>query len=121
MSLLTSLKVLDHPKTSFKIGDTITREGTPGGKVFILASGAVEVSLQGKVIATLLTPGEIFGEIASVCGCNYGATVTIVQESEFYIIDNFVTYLKDNHDDSIVIIKTLCERIIMMNDNAVSQ
>ena len=119
MSLLTSLKVADHPKTSFKVGETLTVENTPGGKVFIMIKGVVEVSLNKQVIATIANPGEIFGEIETICGCNYGATVTVVDDSEFFIIDNFLTYLKQNPDDSIVVMKGLCERIIMMNDNAV--
>ncbi|MCM8530724.1 MAG: Crp/Fnr family transcriptional regulator [Lentisphaeraceae bacterium] len=121
MSLLTSLRVLDHPVSKFKIGDMITEESCQGGKVFILIKGIVEVSINRKTIATVIDPGAIFGEIASVCGCNHSATVTVVEDSEFYIIDNFISHLKKYPDDSMAVIRSLCERIVMLNDNEVAR
>ena len=117
MSLLTSLQVMEHPKSTFKIGDTITEENKPGGKVFIMLKGAVEVSLNGQVIATQVSPGEIFGEIATICGCNYSATVTVVEESEFFVIDNFLTYLKQNPDDSITVQRSSLTGILMTDQS----
>ena len=121
MALLTSLKDLDHPTQIFKIGQKITEEGSPGKKVYILKKGIVAVSINKKVIATALDPGSIFGEIASVCGCNHSATVTAVEESEFFVIDDFITYLHQHPEDSLSVIKSLCERIVLLNDNEVSR
>jgi CRP/FNR family transcriptional regulator, cyclic AMP receptor protein len=120
MSLLMSLQINQHPVTEFTKGDVIVKEATPGGKVFILAEGSVEVTLQGKQIATANAAGEIFGEIASIRGRNYGATVTASEDSKFYIINDFVTFLRQNSDDALSVLKMLCERIDNMNQNAVS-
>ena len=121
MSLLMSLQILDHPTTQFSEGDTVVKEATPGGKVFILIEGSVEVSLRGNIIASTSKPGEIFGEIASIKGCNYGATVTAKSDCSFFVIDNFISYLKQHPDDSIKVLKNLCNRITDMNENMTSQ
>jgi CRP-like cAMP-binding protein len=120
MSLLMSLQVLDHPKTTFKKGETIIREATPASKVFVLVKGAAEVNIQGQKIAQVDKAGELLGEIANIRGCNYGATVTTLCDSEFFVIDNFITYLKQNPDDSITVMKLLCERISQLNNNFIS-
>ena len=115
-----SLKILGHPETEFKKGEIIIQEATPGGKVFVLCEGAVKVTLEGKDIATCNEAGEIIGEIATIKGCNYGATVTATEDSRFFVIDDLLSYVKQNPEDSIKIMKTLCERIVKMNQNAVS-
>ena len=117
MSLLMSLQVADHPTTEFKTGEVIVKEASPGAKVFVLKSGSVKISINGKDLAETDKPGDIFGEIATIKGCNYGATVTATSDSEFFVIDNFITYLKQNPDDSISILKMFCERILSMNKN----
>ena len=70
--------------------------------------------------STTLIEGDIFGEIASVRGCNYGATVTAAEDSQFYVIRDFITFLKQNPNDSIYVMKMLCDRIVKMNENIVS-
>ena len=117
MSLLMSLQILDHAKTTFNPGEVVVKEATPGGIVYVLISGSVTVSLKGKEIAKISKPGQLFGEIASIKGCNHGATVTASSESEFFVIDNFITYLKQNPEDSIKVLKILCDRITDMNQN----
>ena len=121
MALLTSLQVHDAPRASFKIGDAITKEGDLGCKVYIMIKGIVEVSINKQVIATILEPGAIFGEIPTNCSCNHSATVIAVEESEFFVIDDFLGYLRANPTESLTVIKSLCERIVLMNDNEVSR
>ena len=115
MSLLMSLQILDHPTTEFKKGDVIVKEATPGGKVFVLIEGSVKVTLKENELTETNTPGELFGEIASIKGCNYGATVTATGDCKFFVIDNFISYLKQNPEDSIKVLKNLCDRITSMN------
>ena len=65
MSLLTSLQVHDVPRVKLNIGEKVTEEGAPGCKVYVMIKGIVEVSISKQVIATVLDPGSIFGEIAT--------------------------------------------------------
>lgn len=117
MSLLMSLQILEHPTTEFKNGDIIVKEATPGGKVFVLIEGSVKVTLNGNDLTQANAPGELFGEIASIKGCNYGATVTATSDSKFFVIDNFISYLKQHPEDSIKVLQNLCDRITNMNQN----
>ena len=117
MSLLMSLQILDHPTSEYSAGENIVRESTPGGKVFVLKEGSVKISLKGNEIAEASKPGDVFGEIASIKGCNYGATVTATSDCEFFIIDNFISYLKQNPEDSISILQMLCDRLTSMNES----
>ncbi|MCH2204970.1 MAG: cyclic nucleotide-binding domain-containing protein [Lentisphaerales bacterium] len=121
MSLLTSLQVHDVPRVKLRVGDKVTEEGAPGCKVYVMIKGIVEVSISKQVIATVLEPGAIFGEIAAMCGCNHSATVVALEESEFFVIDDFRGFLKRNPEESLTVIKSLCERIVLMNDNEVSR
>ena len=116
MSLFMSLQILDQARKTFCAGETIIKEATPGGTVFVLIKGEVKVSLHDKQIALVSSKGQIFGEIASIRGCNYGATVTATADCEFFIIDNIITHLKQNPEDSVSMMKILWERIANMNE-----
>ena len=120
MSLIMSLKILDHPISEFKKGDVIVQEGTPSGAVYVLFSGSIEVSLSGQFITGSSKEGDTFGEIASIKSCNHGATVTASEDSQFFIIKDFITHLKQNPDDSIYVMKMFCDRIIKMNQHIVT-
>ena len=109
--LTTSLKILNTPVIRFSEGDTIIKEGDTGSKVYVLLKGSVTVSRQNMPIASIDTSGEVFGEIATVLGKNYGATVTAAGESTLFIIDNFQTFIRQNPDESWAIIRMLCSRI----------
>ena len=121
MSFLTSLQVHDIPTVKYGTGDKLTKEGTPGCVVHVLVKGIVEVSVGGKVLATVVEPGSIFGEIALMCGCNHSATVTVVEESEFFVLHDFTGFLRKNPEECLPVIKSLCERIVMMNDTEISR
>ena len=97
MSLFVSLQVLNEERKSFSYGETVIKEATPGGIVFVLIKGKVQVSLHDKEIASVDTQGQIFGEIASIRGCNYGATVTALADCEFYVIDNMIEAFIEGH------------------------
>ena len=118
MSLFVSLQVLNHQTKTFNAGEVLIEEGKPGAKVYVLIKGEVCISLHGKELARTSTPGDMLGEIASIRGCNNGATVTATRESEFFVIDDFISYLKQNPDDSISVMKILCDRIANMNQKA---
>lgn len=68
-----------------KAGAVVLREGEPGGDAFLVRSGALRVTTRhgGRELAlALLTPHELFGDVASLRHGPRTATVTAVTECE---------------------------------------
>jgi CRP/FNR family transcriptional regulator, cyclic AMP receptor protein len=61
-----------------KVGDPLMTEGDSDREVFILAEGALEVTVAGNSVATL-RPGSVVGEGAFFSGAPRSATVTPTQ------------------------------------------
>jgi CRP-like cAMP-binding protein len=61
-----------------RVGEPVMHEGDDDREVFIVAEGAVEVSIQGHVIAEL-GAGNVVGECSFFSGQPRSATVTPVQ------------------------------------------
>ena len=75
---------------NFRKGDTIIREGMPGGELYILINGKVEVVKsvrggKGKRLATL-GRGSIFGEMSVFDGAPYSASILASQDCDVHIM-----------------------------------
>jgi small-conductance mechanosensitive channel/CRP-like cAMP-binding protein len=75
----------------FARGETITRQGEQGETFYIIKSGKVLVSARDEEgRATFLrdmAAGEFFGEISLLTGEPRSATVTAVEDSEFFVVE----------------------------------
>src|SRR5262245_49252437 len=65
----------------FHRGDTIVREGEPGSSAFILRSGSCEVMVHEEVLG-LISPGDLFGDIACLEGGTRTATIRATSTSD---------------------------------------
>lgn len=65
----------EFKESRYRAGEVIMREGTRGGRFFVVVEGKVEISRQGKSKG-LLGPGDVFGEWAVLDGGVRTATVT---------------------------------------------
>jgi CRP/FNR family transcriptional regulator, cyclic AMP receptor protein len=79
---LAALAVTQHPA-----GETVLSSGTTTGRLLVLKSGTVEVVKDGVQIATVSTPGAVFGELAALLDQPHTADVRTVEESEFHVAD----------------------------------
>jgi len=75
---------------TFKDGQVIIREGSPGDWVYVILSGSVEISrtVQGKTyVIETLRQGEVFGEIGFIGGGRRSATAKAIGETTVGVID----------------------------------
>jgi cAMP-dependent protein kinase regulator len=76
-----------------KRGTVVVKEGDPGNALFVVSSGKVEVTKQGKsgpVHLATLGPGAFFGEFALLSDRRRHATVTVAEDGVFFEISRKV-------------------------------
>jgi CRP/FNR family transcriptional regulator, cyclic AMP receptor protein len=87
----------------YRRGEVVFREGDPGERLFVLASGRVKVvvnSAQGdEMVLAALAPPDTFGELALVDGGARSATVEAVEASVLLVLTRvaFLDVLKEHH------------------------
>jgi len=64
---------------SFKVGETIFKEGDPATELYVIQSGRVGIHLGNRLLSTLET-NEIFGEMALVDGAPRSADAIAVTD-----------------------------------------
>jgi CRP-like cAMP-binding protein len=112
---------------TFKFGQTIFKEGEPGNRLFIIATGDVRISRvvpgSGEEALTVLKPGACFGEMAvfdrsersTDAIANTDCTLLTISRSDFEILLDF------NRDVAYkvlwAVVRLLCERLRITNDN----
>jgi CRP-like cAMP-binding protein len=69
------------PEISLAPGDTVVREGEIGGGLWVLVSGALQVSKAGMSINSISRPGAAIGEISLLLNAPYSATVVASEAS----------------------------------------
>jgi MFS family permease len=79
-------------------GTVVIREGDIGDRYYVLASGAVRVERDGRLLRELHDAGDGFGEIALMRDVPRTATVTTLSETVFLTIDRsaFLTAVTGN-------------------------
>jgi len=69
------------PRQTVQPGEVIVCEGEAAGGMWVLESGALLVRKAGVVVNTITRPGAIVGEVSTLLGCAYSATVEAAERS----------------------------------------
>jgi CRP-like cAMP-binding protein len=93
-------------------GTPIVHEGDPGGELFIIVDGEVDVRSGSRRLATLRA-GNYFGEIALITGSPRTATVTTGTPVRALVISGqaFRKLLKDSPEIQFKVLQEIGERL----------
>ena len=116
---ISILRKLNLTGVEIKEGEIILQEGLSGSKVYVLLRGAVKITSGSHLIAKEENEGSILGELSALLGTNYVATVTTTKDSRFYVIENFIEFLKEYPDVAVNVSQTLAYRLVYMNEHFV--
>lgn len=97
-------------------GAVVVREGETGNALYVIQSGAVEVSREtraGRVVIALLERGDFFGEMALVDDELRSATVTAIADSRLLPITrrSFKERVRIDPGVALRLLRTLCLRL----------
>jgi uncharacterized membrane protein len=104
----------------FEAGQEIVRQGAPGGRLFIILEGAVDLfhgeGLQMVHLATLV-PGQYFGELSLFDGQPRSATARASRTCRLLALDreDFVEFTNKNPSATLKIMAELAVRLRQMN------
>lgn len=114
--LLEQLRAHARVRTIEK-GTTIFAKGDRGSSLFAILEGQVKVisfSAQGKyAVLNVLSPGDIFGEIALLDGGERTADVVAISDCKLIVIErrDFLPLVHSSPDISQKLIEVLCARL----------
>ncbi|MBW1981227.1 MAG: cyclic nucleotide-binding domain-containing protein [Deltaproteobacteria bacterium] len=102
--------------TFYEKGEVVCRQGEPGDTMYIIQSGAVEVSqLQGgqEVVLGLMEAGDFFGEMALVDEKPRSATVTVIKSGRLLYLTRETLLERVRQDPGVAIhlLRALSRRI----------
>ena len=105
----------------YKPGDIVFNQGEDGESLFIVESGAVEISYgegKAKVCLATLFPGQYFGELSLFDGAPRSATATAIKDSRLIRLDraDMVDFVDKNPAAALRIIAEMSERMRQTNE-----
>ena len=112
--------LLDRYVWNYEAGTVLFREGDPGGDMYVIQTGEVEISReigQRRQILAVLPAGEFFGEMAIVNDRPRSATATVKQRARLLVIDSgtFEAMLRRKTEIAVRLIKSLAGRLERAN------
>lgn len=101
----------------YQAGDIVIRKGDPGGKLYIIAAGSVNVLNDAGIIISLLDKGEVFGEMSLICNDAVTATIQVKEDASILDIDqpNFHKILDIYPDIQLYFSRIMAERLNRSN------
>lgn len=113
---------LEHFAQDFLAGTVLFEEGQPGGVMYVVLTGEVEIRRKvGEInhVLAVLGPGDFFGEMAILNGRPRSATALTRTESRLLVIEGrmFEAMLRARPEIALRIIKALALRLENANQH----
>jgi len=107
--------ILDYckglPSITFDEGDILLQEGDRSDKLYILIDGECEVLKDNFQINKVSEPGSILGEMSILLNIPHMATVKSIRETQLYVVDDALDFLKSNTEITFHLAKMLAQRL----------
>lgn len=94
-------------------GQTILEQGEEGSGFFVLKSGTLEVFKDDILLAVIMYPGTIFGEMGDILGRPRTCSVRAKNQAKiaYYEIDSLDSLVRSNPEIAVKLIRTLASRL----------
>lgn len=102
---------------SCSAGETVFSMSEPGDSLYIVSSGSVELFVKDntgtRIVLTVCTPGEVFGELSIFDGGARTATAVCIEESNLLVLqrDDLVAFLRRHPDAAMDLLTTMGQRM----------
>ncbi len=110
---------LDSPVQSFAPGEAVILENLKDGKLRVLKKGVVDITKRGTRINRLSSPGSVLGEVSILLDQPFGASVTAVEATEVYVIDEGARFLAERPELVSLVARLLARRLKNLTDELV--
>ncbi len=112
--------LLDRYVYEYEPGTLLFREGDPGGVMYVIQSGQIEISReigQRHQVLAVLSAGEFFGEMAIINDRPRSATARVKERARLLVIDSrtFENMLHRKTEIAVRLIKSLADRLERTN------
>ncbi|MFP4416321.1 MAG: Crp/Fnr family transcriptional regulator [Chitinispirillaceae bacterium] len=104
----------------FEPGQVVLKEGKLAHGMYVLVSGALEVSFQGRVVSEITNRGEYVGEIGALLGGRRQATVIARKHTKLMFIENVTQLFETSPSSALMVAKSLASRVVEMNRKIVT-
>jgi CRP/FNR family transcriptional regulator, cyclic AMP receptor protein len=111
------------PAINLKKGQRLFERGDPGGTMYLVKSGRIEISMVTesgrKISLNLMGPGDLFGEISLIDGRKRTASAVAVEPAVLRPITraSYISALSQSPQLAISFMETLCERLRWVSDS----
>jgi len=96
-------------------GTEVLHEGGRTGHLYVLIEGRLEVIKGDAVVASIVEPGAVLGEMSVLLDTPHTATVRAAQDSAIYEIDDAASFLRQQPAVTILIARMLAQRLNVAN------
>jgi CRP/FNR family transcriptional regulator, cyclic AMP receptor protein len=107
--------VLDYctggTKHAVPAGTLIIHEGSTTGHLFVLIEGRLEVVKGDTVVASIVEPGAVVGEMSVLLDRPHTATVRVASDSMVYEFSDAASFLREQPAVALLIARLLAQRL----------
>jgi CRP/FNR family cyclic AMP-dependent transcriptional regulator len=102
---------IDGIRRNVSAGTEVLHEGGRTGHLYVLIEGRLEVVKGDTVVATIVEPGAVLGEMSVLLDAPHTATVRAAQDSAIYEIDDAAAFMRQQPAVALIIARMLAQRL----------